>query len=251
VDASQSLVIRHHNPSPNWRRWLTVVLISAAGVTLGAGAARAAMRRVPKRDANLNQHADAAITRHGSQASMMVLVDTAYREAYPDCPKTLDPDNAAHGDCIRKWLVVREVVAERLPPIEYAGVGGLEPMGPVGPSGTDPAAQPESTPESKPLPTTGPAAEMRGWLGSLTHTQRAELRRIVGPEYVTPIETAAAAGDDAGVMKASIELKDAGERLASDSPFTAMGRYRELKTALGSAKLDELTRLASKYKDQA
>jgi len=224
-----ALAIRPSNPSPTWKKWLAITLLTAAGVTVGAGIAHAAMRSVPERDPDLEGFADAAISKHGTKASLNVLVDEAYFLAYPNCPTTLDPDNSAHAACISKWLVLREVVSERLPPVDYD-------------------AGPPASGEA--LPSTGPAAEMRGWLGSLTAKQRSDLRRIVGDEYVRPIEEAAEAGDDQGVIDAAIELKEAGEKLASESPLKAMSQYRELKSSLGP-KLDELTRLASKYKSYA
>lgn len=207
-----------------WLRWAAVAAVTAAGIATGATVAHVLLRRRrPKVDPALKRAADETVQSLGTGTDMMTLTDTAYRAARPDCPGRLDPDDPTHADCIRAWLQLRDLIAARLPP----------------------PAMPKPVPQSG-LSETGPAADMRGWLESLTPTQRAELRESIGAEHYDPISRAANAGDDKAVVKSVLALKAAIEDLASDDPLAALRQYRRLKSSLGP-KLDELLRLAQQY----
>lgn len=201
------------------------------GLTAGAGIARAFVgARGPKGrayDPALEPAVDDAIARHGADADTVKLANTAYESAFPECPKQLDPDDPTHADCIRRWLQIRDVVLARLPP----------------PAIPTPAEEPG-------LPTTGPAADMRGWLQSLTAQQRSELSRILGANLVRPLEQAAITGDDPGTVSAAVHMKKTIEDYAEEHPFDALRQYRDLKQLLGT-KLDTLLQLAEKHRAAA
>lgn len=65
-----------------------------------------------------------AIAQLGAKADPNDAADLAYWKLYPQCPKWLDPKNAAHQDCIDLWLTVRDEARFQLgcsrerPPIE-------------------------------------------------------------------------------------------------------------------------------------
>lgn len=168
----------------------------------------------------------AAIEALGVDANLNILTNRAYHSAFPDCPRRLDPNDPSHEDCVRSWLRVRDHVAARLPAPELP------------------------TPEEKAgLPTTGEAADIRGWLESLTPHQISRLREILGANLVDPVQRAAFAGDDEGTVRAVVTLKKTVEDYAEEHPFDALRQYSELKDLLGP-KLDDLLRTAEQYKAQ-
>ncbi len=213
---------------PRWITWVGVVLLSGAGLLAGAGVARAFVGPVRRRvDPALDRAAANAVARYGSSVPLGVLTDHAYWAARPGCPKQLDPSNPAHAECTRAWLQLRDLVSAKLPPPEIP--------------------RPEDRPD---LPSEGPAADLRGWLGSLSQDQREGLRQMIGARHYDALAKNAAGGDDEGTVKAMLDLKEEIELLADDDPLEALRRYRELKGLLGP-RFDELLRLAEKYRQSA
>jgi hypothetical protein len=219
---------RKQNPlSPPAKRWLWIGGVGAATLLVG-GVAYAKLRTpTPAGPPTPTRAIATAIGILGSDAEVIEVTDVAYTMAYPDCPVVLDPDDPTHELCIEYWLHLRDLAIEQMPP-------------------------PESRPaEEQPgLSMTGPAADMRGWLESLTQRQRSELRRIIGSKYYDPIKRGAYDGDDAGVVSAVLRFKNAAQKHASEDKFGALKRYLELQELLG-AKLDELMQLAQQYEGQA
>jgi hypothetical protein len=212
------------NPRAAWVSWVMIAAVATVGIAAGAGIAYAATQRGKRKaEAQLEQAAEQAIASLGTGRDLMTLTDAAYRAAAPACPRPLDPGDPTHADCIRVWLRLRDLVAARLPP---------------------PVIQAPEPQEG--LADTGPAADMRGWLESLTPKQRTELRATIGPEYYDPISNAAQAGDDKGVAKSVKALQKAIEKHASDEPLAALRQYRKLKSSLGP-RLDELMQLAQQH----
>lgn len=199
-----------------WAQWILRTFVVVGGLFGGAGIARATIRGLDRREKQ--QAADAAITKLGAGASLTALTDVAYAMLWPKCPAKLDPGNPAHQNCVRLWLQMQDTVAGRLPP----------------PSITPPAAGT--------LPTTGPAADLRGWLESLTPEQRDNLRENLGAKYYDPVVARAAAGDDAGAVQAVKDLKAHMEAYAEEEPFAALSMIASMKSSLGD-KLDVLIRL--------
>jgi hypothetical protein len=218
------------NPWPAWATWLLGTGVVVVGVTAGAGIAHAFLgKRSPRGrsyDPSLEPAVDQAIADHGA-AQLNLTTNAAYHSAFPHCPRTLDPSDQSHADCVRAWLRVRDMVLGRLPP-------------PVVP-----------TPEEEPgLATTGPAADIRGWLQSLTPAQRSGLRDIVGAELVDPVERAAIRGDDQATVNSVVHMKKTIEDYAEEHPFDALRQYQELKKLLGP-KLDVLLQLAEQHRGAA
>lgn len=212
----------------SWLTWLGATGLAVAGVLAGAGIARAAVGPVgPKgraHDPALEPHVQAAIAQLGVDANLNILTNHAYNAAFPDCPRRLDPADQSHENCVRRWLGARDLVAARLPAPELP------------------------TPsEQEGLATTGSAADIRGWLESLTPNQRSRLREILGANLVDPVQTAAFSGDDDGTERAVVHLKKTVEDYAEEHPFDALRQYSELKDLLGP-KLDDLLRTAEQYK---
>jgi len=199
----------------------TAVLSAVAGASLARAAMGAAERK--RTAAELGHLANEVITDLGVDRDLMSLTDTAYHRGFPACPRTLDPGDPSHADCIRLWLQLRDEIAARLP------------------------APRISSPEpAEGLADTGPAAEMRGWLQSLTAEQRNGLRRIIGANHYDPIVEAAQNGDDEGTVKAVRRLRKDADDLAANEPLAAWRQYSELKSLLGS-KLDDFLKLTQRY----
>jgi hypothetical protein len=219
---------REQNPiSPTKKRWLWIGGVGATALLVSA-VAYAKLRSPAIEDIPTPAQAVAnAIEILGSDAEVVEVTDVAYAMAYPDCPPVLDPEDPTHELCIEFWLHLRDLAIEQMPP-------------------------PESRPsqEQPGLSDTGPAADMRGWLESLTQRQRSELRRIIGKKYYDPIKRNAYEGDDAGVVLAVLRFKSAAEKHASEDKFGALERYLELRELLGP-KLDELMQIAQQYKEGA
>lgn len=204
-----------------WASWILRSVVVVGGLLGGAGIARATINGIDRREKQ--QAADAAINKLGAGASLTKLTDVAYAMLWPKCPGKLDPANPAHQSCVRLWLQMQDVVAGRLPP----------------PSISPPAASP--------LPTTGPAADLRGWLESLTSEQRDNLRENLGAKYYDPIVARAAAGDDAGAVQAVRDLRTHMEAFAEEEPFAALSMLASIKSSLGD-KLDVLIQLQQQWK---
>ncbi len=209
-----------------WVTWVGVVVLSAAGVAVGATLSRAAMSRGGRAPADpvLEAAASEEVAAWQGRRSLTTLTDRAYARARPNCPRVLDPGNPDHEGCIRDWLRLRDLIAAKLPAPEI-------------PPAADQAG----------LATEGPAADMRGWLGTLTQDQRAGLRDIIGARQYDGIATSAASGDDEATRSAMRGLKAETEQLTDERPFEALRRYSQLKSLLGD-KLDGLVSLAEKYK---
>lgn len=218
-------VDRVANPSPSTKRWLWVGGGVVVALLVGGGVAYARFRKsvAPAGPVPPEEAVDRAINLLGTQRDPEEITDAAYPMAYPDCPPLLDPDDPTHGTCIDYWWHLHDLAVERLPP---------------------PSGRPR--PPTDELPTTGPAADMREWFGSLTQHQRSELRRLIGPSNYDPIKRAANDGDDGKTVAAVLRLKNSIEKLLSDDPIAALKRYNELKKLLGP-KLDELMDTADKY----
>jgi hypothetical protein len=213
----------YHRPVP-LRTWIGITGVVLGGATAGALLARAVLPRPrPSVDPALELAAEQVVAGRGDGTDLMSLADQAYRVARPSCPATLDPDDPSHAGCVGDWLRLRDLVAAKLPP--------------------PPVRAP--TPQAG-LADTGPAADMRGWLESLTPEQRTGLREIIGAKFYDPIVEAAAEGDDEDEVEAVLDLKEEIEEFASDSPLAALRQYKQLKGLLGP-KLDELLRLAQQY----
>lgn len=196
-----------------------------AGFFVGAGLARAIIgppRHAP--DPALVRAADRAVASRRDGEPVSLVVNAAYHDARPACPRQLDPDNPEHAECIQVWLRLRDLVVAMLPP-------------PAIPAPDDAASG---------LSQEGPAADVRAWLSSLTAEQRAGLRDLVGAKHYDGIAGAAAAGNDRRTRKAMRALQDDLEQLADDHPLEAMRKYAALQSLLGD-KLDELSGLAAKY----
>lgn len=219
---------RQQNPlSPTAKRWLWIGGASLAALLVG-GVAYAKLRTPSFEGPSTPGQAIAnAIEILGTGAEVVEVTDVAYTMAYPDCPAQLDPGDPMHERCIEYWLHLRDLAIEQMP-------------------------SPEGRPaRDRPgLSGTGPAADMRGWLESLTQHQRSELRSIIGGRHYDGIKRNAYDGDDAGVVSAVLRFKRGAEKHASEDKFGALERYLELKELLGP-KLDELMQLAQKYQGQA
>jgi hypothetical protein len=159
-----------------------------------------------------------AITILGPKGSIEI-ADLAYTMAYPKCPKKLDPKNANHADCIAKWLKLREIALVELPKS----------------SSNDNDTGP------------GPADDMVEWLDSLTSSQKSGLKKLIGDEHYTDIDTSARSGNDSKTVSAVLRFKSDIELLVEEHPLDAFAKYRDLKELLGP-KLEELLKKAQKYK---
>lgn len=203
-----------------WKTWLGVALVTATGLSVGAGVVRAIIggqRRKRSSDPDLIRAVEETLAK-GRSGSLHGLTDRAYRLARPGCPTRLDPDDPTHEQCIAVWLEVRDLVAARLPPPVIESADGVV--------------------------ASGPAADIRTWLASLTPEQRSGLREIVGTAHYDRITARADAGDDPGTVDALLDLKDEMDGL---NPLAAMRRYAELKSLLGP-KLDDFIRIAEKHR---
>lgn len=209
---------------PRWLTWLGVAAVSGAGVAGGVAIARALIRKGA--DPALVAAARSVVERHGTGVPLAVLTNRAYHQVRPSCPARLDPDDPSHADCVRVWLQLRSLIAAELPPPRIEG------------------------PDDTTLPSEGPAADLRRWLGSLTPQQRSGLREQIGAVHYDAIARAAAAGDDAKTVKALRALKAEIDQLAEEDPLEALRRYRALKSLLGD-RFDELAQLAEKHQGLA
>lgn len=222
--------------SPSRARWLWIGGAVAVALLLG-GAAYARFRKATEISppSSPEEAVDRAISLLGTARDPQEIADAAYPMAYPDCPPTLDPDDLSHAACIEDWWRLHDLAEAALP------AGGSPPSEASPPSDEGRPPQDDGT-----LPTTGPAADMRAWLESLTQTQRAQLRTLIGATHYDPIKHAAYAGDDAQTVSAVLRFKNAAEKMLSDDPIAAAKRYSELRALLGP-KLDELLAQAKKY----
>jgi hypothetical protein len=219
---------RASNPmSPTTKRWLWIGGIVGGALLLGGGVAYAKMRKAPSEPLPPEQAVREAIQILGENADADDIANAAYPLAHPDCPDTLDPEDPSHGPCIDKWLALRDLAESIMP-----------------------TNQRPPRRDGAPLPTEGPAADMRAWLDSLTQSQRSQLRDLIGASNYDPIKRAAQAGDDGQTVASVLRLKRNIEKLVDDDPIEAAKQYHALKTLLGP-KLDELLDLAEQYSGQA
>lgn len=217
------------NPtSPGAKRWMWIGGAVVAALFIGGGVAYARFRKsiAPSGPLPPGDAVDRAIELLGQNRDPEEIADAAYPMAYPDCPAPLDPEDPTHEACIDYWWHLHDLAEERLPPT---------------------SSQPSAPTE---LPTTGPAADMRAWIESLTQHQRSELRRIMGPSHYDPIKRSAYDGDDGKTVGAVLRFKNAAEKQLSEHPIDALKRYNDLKKLLGP-KLDELMDAAEKYEGQS
>jgi len=217
---------RRPNPVVQTRTWWIAGIVAA---TVAAGALAYRMLRTSESGGVLTpaEGVARALEILGEGAEVIEIADVAYTMVYPDCPPLLDPEDPTHEECIAAWLQLRDLAIDQLPA---------------------PAGRPSKTQEG--LASTGPAADLRGWLESLTSTQRSELRTIIGSTYYDPMKRSAYEGDDGGVVRAVLRFKASAEAYASKDKMGALARYMELTDLLGP-KLDELMRLAKSYKGKA
>lgn len=230
--------------NPSKKQWLVVGGITAAVALIGGYAYAASQAPEPSPIPGPRAAVRKAIKMLPGSDSIEI-ADTAYVMAYPGCPPRLDPKDVTHGDCIAKWLNLREMALEELeapPKKKRPKRPGKKPD----PSGTQ-EPEPEHEPPLVP-PGPGPAADMKKWLDSLSGSQRSGLRKILGGQYYDPIVKGAESGDDAGTVKAVLRMKRSIENLVNTDKMAAFKKYQELEALLGP-KLETLLRAAKKYQN--
>lgn len=84
--------------------------------------------------------------------------------------------------------------------------------------------------------------QVASWLSGLSQAQRDGLRDILGPEHYDPLVAAVEAGDGVALDAEVIRLRALGEDLYENDKVTALMKYGQLQSLLGS-KLNDLVAL--------